>query len=38
MANIVGEETAVRPFRIDVLEEDLLDLRRRLAAAFRSLR
>src|ERR687897_810660 len=28
----VGEEAAVRPFHIDVPEEDLLDLRRRIAA------
>src|SRR5215211_416946 len=32
MASPVGEEAAVRPFRIDVPEEDLLDLRRRIAA------
>src|SRR5215216_1791318 len=32
MASPVGEETAVRPFRIDVPEEDLVDLRRRIAA------
>jgi pimeloyl-ACP methyl ester carboxylesterase len=31
MASPVGEEAAVRPFRIDVPEEDLLDLRRRIA-------
>src|SRR5215212_10245471 len=31
MTNPVGEEAAVRPFRIDVPEEDLLDLRRRIA-------
>ena len=28
MTSLVGEEAAVRPFRIDVPEEDLLDLRR----------
>src|ERR671921_1730367 len=32
MTSPVGEEAAVRPFRIDVPEEDLLDLRRRIAA------
>jgi pimeloyl-ACP methyl ester carboxylesterase len=32
MANPVGEEAAVHPFRIDVPEEDLLDLRRRIEA------
>src|ERR687897_117950 len=32
MAHEVGEEAAVRPFRIDVPEEDLLDLRQRIAA------
>jgi pimeloyl-ACP methyl ester carboxylesterase len=32
MGNLAGEEVAVRPFRIDVPEEDLLDLRRRIAA------
>jgi hypothetical protein len=32
MTNSVGEEAAVRPFRIDVPEEDLLDLRRRILA------
>jgi pimeloyl-ACP methyl ester carboxylesterase len=32
MTSPVGEEVAVRPFRIDVPEEDLLDLRRRIAA------
>jgi pimeloyl-ACP methyl ester carboxylesterase len=32
MARAVGEEAAVRPFRIDVPEEDLDDLRRRIAA------
>ena len=32
MTNPVGEETAVRPFRIDVPEEDLDDLRRRISA------
>jgi pimeloyl-ACP methyl ester carboxylesterase len=31
MASPVGEEAAVRPFRIDVPEEDLVDLRRRIA-------
>jgi pimeloyl-ACP methyl ester carboxylesterase len=31
MTSPVGEEAAVRPFRIDVPEEDLLDLRRRIA-------
>jgi pimeloyl-ACP methyl ester carboxylesterase len=31
MATQVGEEAAVRPFRIDVPEEDLVDLRRRIA-------
>jgi pimeloyl-ACP methyl ester carboxylesterase len=30
MASPVGEEAAVRPFHIDVPEEDLLDLRRRI--------
>jgi pimeloyl-ACP methyl ester carboxylesterase len=33
MTSPVGEEAAVRPFRIDVPEEDLDDLRRRIAAA-----
>ena len=33
MTSPVGEGVAVRPFRIDVPEEDLLDLRRRIAAA-----
>jgi pimeloyl-ACP methyl ester carboxylesterase len=32
MASLAGEEAAVRPFRIDVPEEDLVDLRRRIAA------
>jgi pimeloyl-ACP methyl ester carboxylesterase len=32
MTSRVGEEVAVRPFRIDVPEEDLLDLRGRIAA------
>jgi pimeloyl-ACP methyl ester carboxylesterase len=32
MATSVGEEAAVRPFRIDVPEEDLLELRRRIEA------
>src|SRR5918995_1373867 len=32
MAHEVGEEAAVRPFRIDVPEEDLLDLRQRILA------
>ena len=32
MSQLVGEEAAVRPFRIDVPEEDLVDLRRRIAA------
>jgi pimeloyl-ACP methyl ester carboxylesterase len=32
MTSVVGEAAAVRPFRIDVPEEDLLDLRRRVAA------
>ena len=31
MTSLVGEEAAVRPFRIDVPEEDLVDLRRRIA-------
>src|SRR5687768_17874556 len=31
MSNPVGEGVAVRPFRIDVPEEDLVDLRRRIA-------
>jgi pimeloyl-ACP methyl ester carboxylesterase len=31
MTSRVGEEAAVRPFRIDVPEEDLVDLRRRIA-------
>jgi hypothetical protein len=30
--NVGGEETAVRPFRFDVPEEDLYDLRRRIGA------
>ncbi len=32
MTSPVGEGVAVRPFRIDVPEEELLDLRRRIAA------
>jgi hypothetical protein len=32
MAYLVGEEVAVRPFCIDVPEEELLDLRRRVGA------
>ena len=32
MTSLVGEEVAVRPFRIDVPEEELVDLRRRMAA------
>jgi hypothetical protein len=32
MTSQVGEGVAVRPFRIDVPEGDLLDLRRRVAA------
>jgi hypothetical protein len=32
MTSPVGEGVAVRPFRIDVPEEDLVDLRRRVAA------
>jgi hypothetical protein len=32
MTSVVGEEAAVRPFRIDVPEEELVDLRRRIAA------
>jgi hypothetical protein len=32
MARAVGEQTAVRPFRVEVPEEDLDDLRRRIAA------
>src|SRR3712207_1625693 len=32
MSSLVGEGVAVRPFRIDVPEEDLVDLRRRIAA------
>jgi pimeloyl-ACP methyl ester carboxylesterase len=32
MSSPVGEGVAVRPFRIDVPEEDLVDLRRRIAA------
>ena len=32
MASPAGEEVAVRPFRIDVPEEELVDLRRRIAA------
>src|SRR5919112_209851 len=33
MTSLVGEEAAVRPFRVDVPEEDLVDLRQRIAAA-----
>jgi hypothetical protein len=33
MAHEVGEETAVRPFRVDIPQEDLDDLRRRIASA-----
>src|SRR5919112_3928267 len=32
MTSLVGEEAAVRPFRVDVPEEDLVELRRRIAA------
>jgi pimeloyl-ACP methyl ester carboxylesterase len=32
MTSPVGEEAAVRPFRVDVPEEDLLELRRRIEA------
>jgi pimeloyl-ACP methyl ester carboxylesterase len=32
VTSLAGEEAAVRPFRIDVPEEDLVDLRRRIAA------
>jgi hypothetical protein len=32
MSRVVGEGVAVRPFRIDVPEEELLDLRRRILA------
>ena len=32
MTSLVGEEVAVRPFRIDVPEEELVDLRRRVPA------
>ncbi|HYY43895.1 MAG TPA: epoxide hydrolase N-terminal domain-containing protein, partial [Actinomycetota bacterium] len=32
MTSPVGEGVAVRPFRIDVPEEDLVELRRRIAA------
>jgi PAS domain-containing protein len=32
MTQATGEEVAVRSFRIDVPEEDLVDLRRRIAA------
>src|SRR5919107_29129 len=31
MTTLVGEEAAVRPFRVDVPEDDLIDLRRRIA-------
>lgn len=33
MTSPVGEGVAVRPFRTDVSEEELVDLRRRIAAA-----
>jgi hypothetical protein len=33
MTSPVGEGVAVHPFRIDVSEEELVDLRRRIAAA-----
>jgi pimeloyl-ACP methyl ester carboxylesterase len=32
MARVVGEAAAVRPFRVDIPQEDLDDLRRRIAA------
>jgi hypothetical protein len=32
LATPVGEETAVHPFRIDVPEEDLVELRQRILA------
>jgi hypothetical protein len=32
MSTQVGEEAAVRPFRIDVAEGELVDLRRRIEA------
>jgi hypothetical protein len=32
MTSPVGEGVAVRPFRTDVSEEELVDLRRRIAA------
>jgi pimeloyl-ACP methyl ester carboxylesterase len=32
MTNLAGEEVAVRPFRVDVPEEKLVELRRRIAA------
>ena len=32
MTSLVGEEATVRPFRVDVPEEDLVDLRRRIDA------
>jgi hypothetical protein len=35
MTSPVGEGVAVRPFRTDVAEEELVDLRRRIAAALR---
>jgi hypothetical protein len=35
MTSPVGKGVAVRPFRIDVSEEELVDLRRRIAAALR---
>ena len=36
MAQLVGEGVAVRDFRIDVPEEELVDLRRRIAVTRRS--
>ena len=32
MTSLVGEEAAVRPFHVDVPEEDLVELRRRIEA------
>jgi hypothetical protein len=32
MTSLAGEEAAVRPFRIDIPEEELVHLRRRIAA------
>ena len=32
MSSPVGEEAAVRPFRVDVPEEELVELRRRIEA------